>query len=56
MGDSKLTHETYFHSGLHLSMKEKFRLLIADTRLYIRENLSSLGVKWNIAEQVMGKK
>lgn len=55
MGDSKLTHETYFHKRPAFKHEKEVRLLIADTSLYIRENLSSLGVKWNIAEQVMGK-
>ena len=55
MGDSKLTHETYFHKRPAFKHEREVRLLIADNRLYIRENLSSLGVKWNIAEQVTGK-
>ena len=49
MGDSKLTHETYFHKRPAFKHEKEVRLLIADT------SLSSLGVKWNIAEQVMGK-
>ena len=53
--NSKLTHETYFHKRPAFKHEKEVRLLIADTSLYIRENLSSLGVKWNIAEQVMGK-
>ena len=55
MGDSKLTHETYFHKRPAFKHEREVRLLIADNRLYIRENLSSLSVKWNIAEQVTGK-
>ena len=55
MRDSKLTYETYFHKRPAFKHEREVRLLIADNRLYIKENLSSLSVKWNIAEQVMGK-
>ena len=37
MGDSKLTHETYFHKRPAFKHEREVRLLIADNRLYIRE-------------------
>lgn len=50
-----MPHETYFHKRPAYKYEREVRLLIANNRLYIREGLSNLSVKWNIAEQVIGK-
>ncbi len=55
MKDSLLVHETYFHKRPAFRHEGEYRLLIADNSLYIAEDLSSLGVKFKIEEQVKGK-
>lgn len=52
MKDSLATHETYFHKRPAFRHEGEYRLLIADNSLYGVECLLSLGVKFEIEEEV----
>lgn len=55
MRDSLSAYEAYFHKRPAFMHEGEYRLLIVDNNIYIRDELSSLSVKFNIEEHIQDK-